>query len=366
MYNLRILLAQPLRLFLTISGIALCLILILFILGVYNGVAEGSIEYVKQTKADLWLLQENNNNIMRGTSILPFIYIRGIQRDSLVKSVTAVLLFFSNIKIDTISTTVLLAGYQPGKMGGPPKIYKGRNIERNNEIVLDKSFAKKYNIGINQKVVVHRDSLKVVGLSSGTNAFVTQYAFTTLDFTQSIIDLPGLVSFFLIKVSPNVKLETVKDNLEKKFPGIFSIYNRKEFLQNNINEMQAGILPLFYVITLIGAVVLTIILSLILSVNILEKRKDFAIMKIIGSSNLYLNILILTQALLISFTAEITALLLFFPVAKIVESISPEVSTIITGEHIIYITLITIFVTILSSYFSSKRIRNIYPLEVFS
>lgn len=251
-------------------------------------------------------------------------------------------------------------------MGGPPKIFDGRNIERDDEIVLDRSFARKYNIKINQKVVVHNDSLNVVGLSSGTNAFVTQYAFTTLNFTQSIIDLPGLVSFFIIELKPNTRTELVKNNLEKRFPGVFSIYERDEFLQNNINEMQAGILPLFYVITVIGAVVLTVILSLILSVNILEKRKDFAIMKIIGSSNLFLNILIVVQALIISFTAEVISLLLFFPVVNIIESFSPEVSTIITLQHILYITIITIIVTILSSYFSSKRIRSIYPLEVFS
>ena len=115
MYILRILIDKPLRIadILTISGIALCIILILFILGIYNGVAIGSVEYVKQTNADLWVLQVNNNDIMRGTSILPYEYIKVFKRDSTIQSVTPVLLFFTNIKTNNINTTVLLDGFVP-------------------------------------------------------------------------------------------------------------------------------------------------------------------------------------------------------------------------------------------------------------
>lgn len=52
--------------------------------------------------------------------------------------------------------------------------------------------------------------------------------------------------------------------------------------------MESGILPLLYVIALIGAVVLTVILSLLLSINILKRRKDFAVMKTLGSPQRYL------------------------------------------------------------------------------
>ena len=42
-------------------------------------------------------------------------------------------------------------------------------------------------------------------------------------------------------------------------------------------------MPLLYVIALIGAVVLTSLLSLILSVYVLEQQKDYAIMKALGA-----------------------------------------------------------------------------------
>ena len=43
-YSLHILKAQPLRSALTVGGIALCAVLMLFLLSVYRGVADGSVE----------------------------------------------------------------------------------------------------------------------------------------------------------------------------------------------------------------------------------------------------------------------------------------------------------------------------------
>ncbi len=366
MYAIRILTNQPFRLFLTLSGISLCVILIMFILGVYHGVAEGSIEYIKKSNADLWVLQKNSTNIMRGTSIMPASYIDVIKEVEQIENVAPVLLFLTNIVVKGKNATVILTGYRPGDIGGPPIIIKGRKIISNNEIVLDNSFATKHKIGIGDKIKIKDDKLDIVGLSSGTNAFVTQYAFVTLEFEQSIIEFGDLVSFFMVKVKNSESLLAVKDNIEKKLPGKISVFTYNQFLKNNIAEMEAGILPLFYSIAAIGAVVLAIILSLILSVNILERRKDFAIMKIIGSPGSFLDMLILTQALILSLVSEVIAVLLFFPLVKLIKIVSPEVTTRINSEHIIYITIIICILSILSAYFSSRRIRKIYPLEVFS
>ncbi len=366
MYLVCILIAQPLRLILTLLGITLCIVLIMFILGVYNGVAEGSVEYIKKTNADLWVLQANSNNILRGTSLLPAVYLEVIKTDTMIKSATSVLMLLTNLKMHGKSATVLLTGYVPGSEGGPPKIIQGRELLNNNEIILDKSFSAKYKITIGDEILIKEDTLKVIGISSGTNAFVTQYAFVTLEYAQSIIELPGLASFFIINCKKGSNLPAIKENIENKLPGRFSIYQHQKFLKNNIAEMEAGILPLFFAIVVIGGVVLAIILCLILSVNVLERRKDFAIMKVLGSPKSFLYSLIIFQSLVLAILSELFGVLLFFPLVKLIENISPEVTAIINIEHIIYITIATCIISLLSAVFSCRRIRKIYPLEVFS
>ncbi len=366
MYVLRVLTAHPARLLLTLSGIGLCIVLILFILGVYNGVATGSVDYVRQTSADLWVLQANTTNIMRGTSILPAAYCEEIRTHRDIASAAAVLMFFATIEIDGRDATVLLTGYEPGSMGGPPRIAEGRTISRDGEIVLDRAFAAKHGIGLGRRLKLRDDSLTVVGLSSMTNAFVTQYAFVTLAYEQSIIELPGLASFFIVKLREGSASGSVARDIDRKYPGRLSVHRHAQFLENNIHEVESGVLPLFFAIALIGGVVLSIILSLILSVNILEHRHDYAIMKLIGSPSAYLRRVVLTQSLFICFASECLGLAALYPLLLMMEWITPEVAAIVTASHMIAVTTAVFVIGIASGMLASRRVRRISTSEVFS
>ena len=88
--------------------------------------------------------------------------------------------------------------------------------------------------------------------------------------------------------------------------------------------MESGIIPLLFIVTLISAIVLTAILSLILSVSVLEKRKDFAIMKVLGSPRGFIPWLVIRVSMMLSLTGVILALVIFFPMIGIVEKIFPE------------------------------------------
>ena len=70
MYAIKTLIEQPFRFLLTTLGIAFCVVLVLFLLGIYRGVAIGSVEYIRKSEADFWVLQKHTTNILRGTSIL--------------------------------------------------------------------------------------------------------------------------------------------------------------------------------------------------------------------------------------------------------------------------------------------------------
>ncbi len=365
MYSFKILLSQPKRLLLTITGISLCIVLILFLLSVYRGVADGSVEYIRKNKTDLWILQANSTNILRGTSLLSESLSERIKNEPGVKSVASVLLLLTTIKKNEEFATIFLAGFDPAKkIGGPPEILNGRNVFADNEIVLDKSFSLKYDYNVGDYVYIRNDSLKVVGLSGGTNALVIQYAFVTLKYAQSLVVFPGLVTCFLIDLENGSSSKTTEKSLSEKLPGIV-VYSHATFLKNNIKEMESGFLPILYAVAVIGVVVLTTILSLILSISILEKKKDFAIIKILGSPGGFLPGLVIKQSLLITFTSCLLAIIVFFPLVSLIEFISPEVSSKTSLLQILSVLLISGSMGLISAFISINRLRKIYALEAF-
>src|SRR5512141_3426349 len=95
MYAVRTLRSQPLRLILTAGGIALCIVLVRFLLAVYRGVADGSVEYIRQNRVDLWVIQDNATNILRGSSLLSLDQINAIARTPGVRTAAPALFLLS-------------------------------------------------------------------------------------------------------------------------------------------------------------------------------------------------------------------------------------------------------------------------------
>ena len=364
-YSIRLLTHQPRRLALVVGGIALCIVLMLFLLSVHQGVADGSVDYVRKNKTDLWVLQGNATNILRGSSILSSghgILLREIPG---VESAAPVFFLLATIRKGQQTSTVYLTGYDiRAGVGGPPELLAGRHVQDDREIVLDRSFAAKFHFGIGDDVSLQDDTLRVVGLSTGTNMFVIQYAFASLQQVQSLVGYPGLVTCYLVKLQNRENLRNMKELIRLELPGL-AVYDHDEFLENNIREMEAGILPLLITIAGIGAIVLTTILSLILTITILERRRDFAILKILGSPRHFLSIAILSQGLHLTTAGVCVAFAVFFPVTWLIEQLAPEVCTQTSlGDGVIVVCAAWVM-GLFSSSLALRRVRNIYPLEAF-
>jgi ABC-type antimicrobial peptide transport system permease subunit len=366
MHSMKILFGQPLRLALTVGGIALCVILMLFLLAAYKGVADGSVEYIRRNKADLWVLQENSWNILRQSSVLMEHKGARIENVFGVDSVSGVLFILGSVKVGDGKATVYLTGFDPeGGMGGPPHIVEGRTVAADDEIVLDRSFASKFGFSPGDVVKIQDKDLEVVGISSGTNAFVIQYAFVTLEIAREILGLPGIVTSYLVSTAPGEDVGEVRGRILSEVGGV-SVYDHPTFLENNIREMQTGFLPFIFTIAAIGVVVLTVILCLLLTINILERRKDFAVLKTLGSPVTFLPGVIAWQAVLISMAACAVAIALFFPMTTGIEKIVPEVSTRTSPLQIVGVIALVNLVGLVSSAISMGRLRRIYALEAFS
>jgi len=366
MYAIKFLRKQPLRLVFTIGGIALCVILMLFLFSVYGGVADGSVKYIRENKVDLWVLQRNATNILRGTSFLSTGHGSVLKSIEGVEVAAPVLFVLVTVKKEGKESTVYLTGYDPlTGPGGPPEIVAGRSVRSDDEIVLDRSFAAKFGYALGDDVLINDETLVVVGLSGGTNAFVIQYAFITLQKAREVIGFSGIVTCFLLRIHDSYDAATVAETIRDELPGL-EVYTHDVFLRNNIREMEAGFLPLLYTIASIGAIVLTVILSMLLSINIIERRKDFAVIKTLGAPIRFLNNAIIIQACGISLAGCAAGLILFFPMVTVIEKLSPEVSTKTSVFQIITIVVVVIIIALISSWFSLRRLRRIYPLEAFT
>ncbi|HYV90297.1 MAG TPA: FtsX-like permease family protein [Chitinophagales bacterium] len=365
MYALKTLLNQYLRFIITAFGVSLCLLMMFFLFAIYHGVSEGTVRYIRENDADLWVLQRNAANLLRNTSILTTSYGNQISDVKGVNSIAPILFFTAMLILPDNAASVYLAGYDPqtGK-GGPPEIIEGDTLSRDDQIILDYAFAAKYKMHIGDKLIVKDDTLVVAGLSGGTNMFVIQFAFITLSKARDMIGFPGIVSCYQVFLKPGADGDSVAEEI-KSLSRNLTVFDRVTFLNNNIHEAETGVLPMLYVIGVLGGIVLTALLSLILSVYVLEQQKDYAIMKALGASDGFVSGIIIKQSLILAGSGLIIAVLLLEPMLKAIEKFSPTMSVHSSVNQVMIISVALLVIILLSSILPLFRQRRIYPIEVF-
>jgi ABC-type antimicrobial peptide transport system permease subunit len=360
----------------TIGGISLSILLILFLFSIYRGVSRGSIEYIAGTKADLWVLQTHSTNILRSMSIMPESYTHPVRKVPGVRQISRMLFLLATISHeqrmidhmrDSNSVSVYLAGYdRKTGLGAPSKMVEGRLPATDGEIVLDEALARRLKFQIGEYAQINDSLFRVVGICSGTNMFVIQYAFTSLTSVQALTAVPGLISAMIIQTDPSARIDSVKAGISTALPGEVAVFDQATFLANNRKEMNSGIVPLLYTNAIIGAVVLIAVLTLILVIMILERRRDLAVMKALGAPPGYLGRIVFQLAITIASLSCVVALALILPLLTAINTVSPEITGELWPSDAVFTCLVALAMGSVSAFIAVRRLRTIYPLEVFT
>lgn len=205
--------------------------------------------------------------------------------------------------------------------------------------------------------------------------FDNKYAFTNLEFVQYMLDLqPNEYSSIEIAVSGEDKLLRVKKQLQAALGSQFKVSTRLEQNQSLFTVMQVekwviyGILSLILVVAafnMIGA----------LTMLVLEKQKDIAVLKAVGANEQTIQRIFLSEGLVLAAVGGIAGMLLAFLIciAQLkLKLVKLEGGTFIIdyypvkmlGWDFLLVTLTVLFVTILAAWLPSRKAASqLYSLK---
>ncbi len=356
---------EPVRLLISVGGVAFSVLLMLFLLGVYRGVLVGSVTYVDKIPSDLWVCQKGTRNLIRSSSFFPGHLDSVLAKLDGVQKVASITRSFASAHIKDREVTMFLLGFDAESgVGGPPEIVAGtaQLIER--EMVVDRAFAAKRNLQIGDTVAIDQTQFIVKGISDGTNIFAAQFSFIRKEDAQALIGLANVVSFFLISLEDTATTATVSRKITNAIPGAV-VMPKEEFMSNNREEVEVGFAPILFAVLIMGAFVGTVVISLTLFTATMEKNHEFAVLKALGAGNGFLAQVIFQQALWNGILGFLAGLGLLVIATNGIERLVPEVSIVLAARDLVTIFIIACVMGALSSFMPVRRILRIHPAEVF-
>ena len=299
---------RPARTIVSVLGIAVGVLLIVFTVGLSNGTMRERSQREANVGAEIFFRASGSIGLSGAEALNIPLALRGEieQSDGVL---TAVPIAQNSVAAkDTNTGSRLIDGVnfdEYAKIAGL-RIIEGRALTAaDNELLIDTGFQKQKKLKLGDKMNLWDRDFTIVGTyepAAGGRVKIP------LSVMQTQLGGEGKVSAFLVKIKPGTKPEEVAEKLQQKFP------RNQILLTSQLEELYMQGIPALNVfldvIIGVAAVISALVILLTMYTTVTERTRQIGIMKSLGMSNFQIAATIAQEALLISFCGIVSGVLL--------------------------------------------------------
>jgi putative ABC transport system permease protein len=358
------------RFLVTLVGILFAVLLVAVQLGMFFGARQMITAMIEHAKGDIWIGAYGAESIEQG------LLLSGRERFTAlsvpgVQSVTPLVVSFAEWrKPDSGTAHVVVIGSDKEEESlAPWNIVEGRAFSASPDgVIVDRTYRKALGIsGMNDVAEIEGQRVRVEGLSSGIRSFTTSpYVFTSSAKAHALTGVPAdQANFYLLKLAPGVNAAAVKRELASRLHNVF-IFTKEEFRQQNIEYWLFGTGAGAALLggAVLGLIVGTVIVAQTLYSSTKDHLTEFATLRALGSSAIYIHKVILTQAAVSAFLGYALGAAL----SLVISSFSNETALpmVFTPALATFLLAVTLAMCAISAISSIVKVTKIDPAMVFA
>jgi putative ABC transport system permease protein len=360
-----------LRLIATIIGIVFSIVLVTVQMGLYLGFGHMVTTMIEHAPADLWVMPQGTKCFEDPSLLDDRQRFRALSVPG-VADASPVVIGFAEWRIPGGgSTPVFLVGSDLRGTGLPPwNVVQGSAdaLSIPNGVAVDQSYFDRLGIrGLGATAEIRSQKVEVTAVTKGIRSFTTTpYVFTTLDRARAYTGVaPSKATYFLIRVAPGEKVETVRGRLRAALTDV-EVLTSAEFRDRSrtfwLFDTGAG--AALFAGALLGIIVGTVIVAQTLYSSTKDHLSEFATLRAIGSSGNYIYRVIIWQAIL--------SAVIGFSLAAVIGAIVVRMTAdsalpiMMTPGLTLGLFLLTVVMCIASAIAAIVQVMRIDPAVVFA
>ncbi len=356
---------RPRRRALVAAGMAASALLVLVLLGAREGATRAIVGYAGQPGCDLWIAPRGTDNLIRSGSLLPSALQEVVRADPAVAAVEPLLRTFVILEHGGRRVTVLAIGYRTASgLGGPQRLIAGRAPTGPDEIVLDRAAAHRLAARAGSTLLLHREQVRVSGISRDTNLIGTQLAFGDHGEAEDLMGVWGRASFLTVKLVDGADPGATAARLASRLQDA-AVFTRDEFVAHNVREISAGLGPLLALVVTLGVSVSTALVALLAHAMVDDRRPELALLLALGAPIATLGRAVIARTTGIAAAGALTACALAVALSFLLERALPTVELSLRPIDGLATLTLCCGSAALASISPVARLRRVDPLEAF-
>lgn len=354
---------DKIRLMLSVSGVALAVMLILILKGFLSGMNRQITSYLDRSPGSIVVAQEDVANLLGATSLLP----DGIsQKSEAIRGVDQAIPILSQFIILDLhgkKQPAYMIGYDTDRGGGPWELALGREPRSKREIVFDQVLADRHGLKIGDEIEVLADDFTIVGFSKGTASWMTSFFFIRKQDAEDLLLSPGATSFLLVTISSGADPDEILRRLNNV--SAVNALTKREMAANDLKLFAKVFSAPLRLMVGIAFLVGTMIVGLIIYTATVERQREYGVIKAVGGKNRFLYRVVLIQALFASITGSLLGVLLANGAAQWIMSARPQFLIVFELRDVGMALVTGMGMALIASIFPTRVVAHLAPAEVF-
>jgi putative ABC transport system permease protein len=269
------------------------------------------------------------------------------------------------------TTPVFIVGSGTGSAGLEPwNVVEGniRSLALPNAVAVDRSYFDRLETkGFGENAEINDKQARIVAVTDRIRAFTTTpYVFTSLDRARSYVGIPpNKASYFLLSVSSDADIEDVRGRLRATLTDA-DVLTTEEFRVRSraFWLFGTGAGAALFAGALLGIIVGTVIVAQTLYSSTKDHLDEFATLRAIGSSALYVHMVIIFQAVINAVVGFGVAAAIGLAIVK--ATADAALPIVMTPNLMIGLFVLTVAMCIVSATSAIIQVTRIDPVTVFT
>ena len=350
------------RWLLSASALAVAAMIVLFLEGISRWLEVSSTAYLDHSGAQLVVSEKGIEDLLFAQSAFPPGVLADVRGLPGVRAVDPVVAVNGIVGAGRTHLPVYLVGFEPGDGHGPWQLLSGSAQPHGAEVVVDRGFASIANVGVGDSIRLFGHQLRVVGISTGTNAAGDFFLFAPLSFAQTVAGTQT-ISYGLVYLKAGASPSDVIADINR-IGGVEAL-SRATIAGNDSETITSSFGQPVEILVVVALVAGVLIAGIVLYTATVEHTRDYAVLKALGAGRVVLYGSALLQSLVLSVCGVLLGWGLAAGVAAALDTWYPVIQSNLDIDLVARLAGVIIAVNLLASLLPVRHVRRIDPQEVF-
>jgi putative ABC transport system permease protein len=367
----RNLIHDRLRFVATVVGIVFSIVLVTVQMGLYLGFGQMVTTMIDHASADLWIMAVGTKSFEDPALIDEQKRFQALAVNGVARAVPVVIGFADWRVPNGSSNPVFIVGSDLRTGALPPwNLVQGSldSLSVPGAVSVDQSYFDRLSVkGIGSSAEIRGQKVQVGAVSKGIRSFTTTpYVFAPLERARAYTGIaPNKASYFLVRVAPGADVESVRDRMRASLTDV-DVLTHAEFRERSRSFWLFGTGAGFALFAgaLLGMIVGTVIVAQTLYSSTKDHLNEFATLRAIGSSAMYIHKVIVCQALL----SAVIGFAIAAGIGLIIVNLTAEsaLPIVMTPGLTLMLFALTVVMCVVSAIAAIVQVTRIDPAMVFT